>query len=195
MKRRAVFLAVIGSLALGTACLTTPSVRQNEEISQRLHKDMADFYDNMSQAYYLLGYEYYKLYQEALDAKNEEAAKQYLNNARIYKQYFEDLKTYVDLMRKEYGLSKPAARPPATDESKAPTAIPISNEAITSRTEAVPIGPVAPKKPVEQRRAVQSESSSALPPAASETTAVEQKPGLLKRLLPWGKKSETKENK
>jgi hypothetical protein len=185
MKWKALFVVAVGSLFFGTGCLTLPSVRENQEISQRIRKDMVDFYENMAQTYYLLGYEYFKLYKEATDAKNDEAAKQYLNNARLYKQYYEDLKASVDLMRERFGMPKSESKtPPLAEPPKAPS----SNDSITSRTEIIPIGPAAPKPSVEKQSAIQP----AAPPESFEAAPVEKKPSVLGRMRFWGKKSEAK---
>ena len=168
MRRKTLFWLMIACVALSTGCVTASSLSENRQISQRLHKDMADFYDNMAQAYYLLGYEYYKLYKEASDMKNEAAAKQYYNNSVIYKQYYDDLKASVDLMRRTSALPKfeetmqPA--PPAPSS-------PGLTDSATTQAKVVRIKPEAQKPPVEETPAVES-------PAGGS----EQKPSLLQRL-------------
>jgi len=86
---------------LCSGCLWTRTVKESREISRRLHKDMIDFYENMAQAYYLLGYDYYKLHKEALKNNDKAAAEQYLHNAARYKQFYQDLMETVKMMRKE----------------------------------------------------------------------------------------------
>lgn len=192
MRWRAVWLAAVGCVAMSTGCLTMPSVRENERISQRIRKDMIDFYENMAQAYYLLGYEYYKLYREATDAKNDQAAKQYLNNARLYKQYYDDLIASINVMRRNFGLPASEAKAQAFSAS-APTRS--EDEPTTSRTVVVPVEPAAQKAPKEDRGGVRPEGGAAVPPTPFDGQAPERKPGLLGRIRSLVRRPQPAESK
>lgn len=118
-------------------------MRENDEISQRIRKDMADFYENMAQAYFLIGYEYHKLYLEAKEANNDDAAKQYYNNACIYKQYYQDLSNTVKVMRASMGLTVPEETVATATTTET---VPTLGDSTTSRTEAVSPEPTGQKK-------------------------------------------------
>jgi hypothetical protein len=97
-------VVVVAGLLLGTGCMWTQTVRDHERISQRMRKDIIDFYENMAQSYYLLGYGYFNLYKDALAENNEAAADMYRKNAIAYKRHYEELMNSLKIMREEYGL-------------------------------------------------------------------------------------------
>jgi hypothetical protein len=81
----------------------------------------------MAQAYYLLGFGYYQLHKEALANQNTAAAEQYENNAVLYKRYYDDLMSSVDLMRKEFAIEAPTEdAPPPPMAPITPTPSPVT---------------------------------------------------------------------
>jgi len=157
------------------------TVRQNEEVSRRIRRDMVDFYENMAQAYYLLGFEYYKLYDQAVNAKDVEAAKQYYHNARLYKQYYQDLMDSVNVMRESFGMPKREDR--MSTATVSPTVLP-STDFTTSRTEVISVEPAGQKASAGEQPAAEA--------VTSPTVSAEPKPSFWERLRLRGKKSETK---
>lgn len=121
MRCRALFWVAVGGLVFCAGCAGMPSVQRNEEISHRIRKDMVDFYENMAQAYYLLGYGYYRLHTDALAEKDEAAAERYRRNASLYKEYYEDLMQTVRLMRQSFGLPESESQPLPTVDEAVPT--------------------------------------------------------------------------
>ncbi|KPL08976.1 hypothetical protein AMJ85_07400 [candidate division BRC1 bacterium SM23_51] len=145
MRRRALFWVIVGGVVFCTSCVTMPSVRRNEDISRRIRKDMIDFYENMAQAYWLLGFGYYELHKEAVASDSTEAAEKYRKHAALYKTYAEDLKKSVDVWRKSLETPESSSRLlPAEDQAFA------AREAPTSGS----LEPLAPTRPAEGKRSV-----------------------------------------
>jgi len=164
MKRRFLFLVAIGVLALCSSCILAPwwgagkqmreSVKENEAISEKIRKDVIAFYENIALAYYLLGFDYYKLYREATDSKNEQAATQYFNNAARYQRYYFDLMESVRVMRKNFDIPEPG-RPLTPDATSLgafgpgaamPETLP-PGPAVPGPAAPAPVGPVGPVGP------------------------------------------------
>lgn len=104
MRGMRVVAVAVSCLFLSSACITPRSVRENRRISRLIRKDLIDFYENMSQAYYVLGLGYYRLHKIAMTRDDLEAAKQYQSDAIMYKKFSEDLKAVVEAWRKDYNV-------------------------------------------------------------------------------------------
>ena len=140
-------------------------LQESREIAKRLEKDMIDYYENMAQAYYLLGFGYFQLYVEAEKHKLPEAD-QYRNMAALYKRHYEDLKESTAILRSRLG------------EPQAPTAGP------TFEPEAPAVPPDTPVLEPEPAPAILPDTGPAIVPIAP----VEEKPTILNRLKFWKKK-------
>jgi hypothetical protein len=165
-------------LLLCIGCTWTQTVRDHERISQRMRKDIIDFYENMAQSYYLLGYGYFNLYKDALAENNEAAADMYRKNAIAYKRHYEELMNSLKVMREEYGL--PASDRDLTGgagESALSPEVPVS----PASPDGDPTDPGAsppPPGPADETPGGASES----PPPPGPTA---QKDSFLDRLLYW----------
>jgi hypothetical protein len=102
MKRylRAACVAILCMVTL-TGCST---VRKNREISQSVRKNVIDFYENMSQAYYLLAVGYLRLYKAAQSEGDEAAARQYRTDAMMYKKFSDELRASIRAWRNDFGI-------------------------------------------------------------------------------------------
>jgi len=170
MRQTILLQALLGALTLCSACITPWTERrcrellkENEALTQQMRKDMLDFYEYMAHTYYILGYDYFNLYQNALSVKNEQAADMYLKIARGYKQYNTDFLQIVRAMRRELGLPEPP-------EGLAPLTKDLTTQtAVQERKSPMPPPPIGASKPViEVKPAPLPEGSPATwPPAVS----------------------------
>ena len=111
MKRdwRAICAAIL-CMATLTGCST---VRKNREIAQSVRKNVIDFYENMSQAYYLLAVGYLRLHKAAQSQGDEEAARQYLNDAVMYKKFSDELRASIKAWREDFRIETEEAEEPS----------------------------------------------------------------------------------
>ena len=211
MRWKLPFWLAIGGTALGLGCVTPQSVRQNEQIYEKMCNDMIRFYDNMSQAYYILGYDCFVLSEQARSSKNDAAADLYLSHARRYKGYSEELKQSAQEMRQREGLPLPVDRRKRSDTSPitpledsyttrlVPVAVPEApapkaSTAATTQPKVAPPGAAQPKAtpPDTTQPKVAPPDTTAPPPETTQPPSTEQRPSLLGRLKFWGKKSDEK---
>jgi hypothetical protein len=96
MERMQRCVVAVWVMALGLGCGTVqPSGQQ--AVSRQVRKDIGDFYRNMADSYFVLGYGYFALQQEALKMGDKDRAALYEKNARLYKTHSDDMKRTLDL--------------------------------------------------------------------------------------------------
>jgi len=74
---------LFGILAIVMVSACTPS-NKNMESEERVQKTVARFYRNASDAYFMIGWEYYNLAQEMEKSGKTEQAQSYAAKSRIY---------------------------------------------------------------------------------------------------------------
>ena len=101
--------------ALAAACVSCASIQRVDDLEARMRRDQVRFYEKMSDAYFMLGYEYYTLAAEAENAKLPESRVRDLKTrARVYTLFQQDLQKAAAELRREAEAANPPAAPPAS---------------------------------------------------------------------------------
>jgi hypothetical protein len=90
MIKRALLLFALMLVLPG--CAGIPFSRSYEKAARNFREDVIHFYDNVSDAYFILGYEYYELSREFEKKGNPEQAAYYNDKATMYYNLSKDLK-------------------------------------------------------------------------------------------------------
>jgi hypothetical protein len=92
MKKLAVLLSSILFILSISGCMVTPLTRDYKNVAEHFRSDVLNFYDSISDAYFILGYEYYELSKEFEKKGNVEQAAYYGDKATIYYNLSKDMK-------------------------------------------------------------------------------------------------------
>jgi len=91
MKTIALILIGLG-LILVAGCVSSPLSRDYARVAQHFREDVLNFYDNLSDAYFILACEYFELSREFEKRGNPEQAAYYNDKATLYYNLSKDLK-------------------------------------------------------------------------------------------------------
>ncbi len=84
--------SLLAVITLLTGCAGTPFSRSYAKSVRNFREDVIHFYDTVSDAYFILGYEYYELSREFEKKGNPEQAAYYSDKATLYYNLSKDLK-------------------------------------------------------------------------------------------------------
>ncbi|HBF35156.1 TPA: hypothetical protein DDW35_11410 [Candidatus Sumerlaeota bacterium] len=98
---------LLACLAVGLSGCTHLS--RTQELDLRIRVDRINSYSRIAEAYYLLGYECYTIASDAEKHKETARAEDYGKKAKMYKLFYEKMKTSVDDMRKDLEKDYPQA--------------------------------------------------------------------------------------
>ncbi len=87
-----IIAAMFALVLLFTGCAGTPFFRDYEKVAQHFRQDVLNFYDTASDAYFILGYEYFELAKEFEKKGDAEQAAYYKQKAMLYYNISKDLK-------------------------------------------------------------------------------------------------------
>ena len=92
--------AVLAALLFSAGCAQIGLQRDYAETARLFREDVLNFYDTVSDAYFILGYEYYELAREFEKKGVAEQATYYHDKATIYYNLSKDLKNAAVETRK-----------------------------------------------------------------------------------------------
>ena len=95
-----IFLFLTLIIFIITGCAHNPFTRDYEKAVKRYREDVLTFYDTLSDAYFILGYEYYELAGEFEEKGDPEKASYFQDKATIYYNLSKDLKNAAAETRK-----------------------------------------------------------------------------------------------
>ena len=98
---------LLACLAIGLSGCSSYS--RNQQLDLRVRVDRINSYSRIAEAYYLLGYECYTIAADAEKRKETARAEDYGKKAKMYKLFYEKMKTSVDDMRKDLEKDYPQA--------------------------------------------------------------------------------------
>jgi hypothetical protein len=119
MKRYGIAISFLFLSALAlTGCASMGALSRADRIEREAKKDRLVFYERLSDAYFILGYEYFSLAKEA-EARGEKSRfDDYCTRARLYNVFYRDMKKLAEEARQDMqpgdGLAN--STPPTTGE-------------------------------------------------------------------------------
>lgn len=81
---------IAGVAALG--CAPYWRLTELEQRQKRFESDMVRFYENVADAYFLIGWEYFELAQELEEQGKTEASQKYAHRARLFSEFSKEMK-------------------------------------------------------------------------------------------------------
>lgn len=100
IRKPLVLMIACLSLLILAGCAHNPFCRDYEKAVKRYREDVLTFYDSLSDAYFILGYEYYELAGEFEEKGDPERAAYFQDKATIYYNLSKDLKNAAAETRK-----------------------------------------------------------------------------------------------
>ena len=76
-------------------------VLENEKMMRDFHRDAIKFYEETADAYFIIGYEYYKMARDMEAKEDAEGAQQYAIRAKLYHEFSNDLQSAADRRQKQ----------------------------------------------------------------------------------------------
>lgn len=99
--------------ALVTSCVSPITIKAVEQHQRRLDSDMAIFYENVADAYFLVGWEYYELAKELEQSAKAAEAEKYFRKAHVFSEFSKELRRNSRKHQVEQGLESPVPEAPA----------------------------------------------------------------------------------
>ncbi len=90
--------------ALAASCVSPITIDAVEQRQRRLDSDMAIFYENVADAYFLVGWEYYELAKELEQSTRAAEAEKYFRKAHVFSEFSKELRRNSRKHRIEQGL-------------------------------------------------------------------------------------------
>ncbi|MBN1865765.1 hypothetical protein JW916_00595 [Candidatus Sumerlaeota bacterium] len=129
---RVVIAALVVAAISGCSGFRPQSWKSADEIERRMKRDLVKFYEKQGYSYFLLGYEYYGLANEAEETHAPALrVKDYRAKARLYYVFSQDLQSAANELRRETDERAPltpaseyAVPPPPSGTSLSPLDVP-----------------------------------------------------------------------
>ncbi|HUT25944.1 MAG TPA: hypothetical protein VM492_16535 [Sumerlaeia bacterium] len=122
--RRFLVLTVGVAAALSVCgCSNLETLSRARAIEREIEVDRLKFLERVSDAYFILGYEYYTLAAQAEDVNEPGRAREYATKASLYNLIYRDFRKTADELRAKLETEKPATphqAPPPPPAQPAP---------------------------------------------------------------------------
>jgi hypothetical protein len=109
-------------LLLG-GCVSIPALTRARNLDREIQLDRLRFYEKISDAYFILGYEYYALAKQAEDEIQPERAREHATKATMYNIFYREMREAAEQLRAE--LERGSRTPP--EEPSVPVALSLEN--------------------------------------------------------------------
>lgn len=159
--RIALSMAALAFCALGLmACADLHTLSRAQEIDREVRRDRLEFTEKMRDAYLILGYEYYKLAEEARAAGHTQSAEEYYKRATLYSLFQNDMDRKAKHLR--WTMTE-TDQPAPGNRSAAPATAPALAPGAPQAPAAAPSQPTG-FRPLGQARQPASADYTTLPP-------------------------------
>ena len=92
-----------------TSCVPQKMLEETRARQDQIETDVIRFYENVADAYFLVGWEYFELAQEMEKSGKTEASQKYASKARVFSEFSKELKRNAQQVRDRSSRGFPAA--------------------------------------------------------------------------------------